>query len=115
MSDVIHIYNYHTVSFVYRMSKIKGMMTMMRIYLLPLYALHTHACAHTRIRAHTHPHTQDDELKDAVTDLMKGVNLAKVTNNSICKKVFEKFPGVDLTSKKDFIKSCIQKTIASSI
>ncbi|XP_064383323.1 protein DEK-like [Halichondria panicea] len=56
----------------------------------------------------------DDELKQAVTGLLKGADLSSVTNNSVCKQVFEKFPGVDLTTKKDFIKSCIQKSVASS-
>ncbi len=70
-----------------------------------------HCSAHTVINVHP---VQDDELEQAVTGLLKGADLLTVTNNSVCKQVFEKFPGVDLTTKKDFIKSCIQKTVASS-
>lgn len=51
---------------------------------------------------------------ETVTSILEGADLKSVTINTVCKQVFEKFPGVDLTTKKDYIKSCIQKNIASS-
>ena len=61
-----------------------------------------------------HAHNKDSELFDIVKDVLKGADLESVTNNSVCKQVFERFPGIDLTGKKDYIKSCIQKVLAST-
>lgn len=56
----------------------------------------------------------NSELTKVIKDLLKGVNLEEVTMKEMCKKVFDKFPGVDLIGKKDFIKNTVKSIISST-
>ncbi|KAM7446956.1 hypothetical protein ABFA07_004779 [Porites harrisoni] len=54
----------------------------------------------------------DSELEKVVKDLLDGADLEQVTMKSICKQVYDMFPGHDLTSRKDFIKETVRKIIS---
>jgi len=54
----------------------------------------------------------DEELVQAVEGILKGADLDKVTMKIVCRSIYDKYPGVDLTGKKDFIKSTVKKIIS---
>jgi protein DEK len=47
-----------------------------------------------------------------VKSLLKEADLDNLTMKSVCNDVYENYPGLDLTSKKDFIKATVKKIIA---
>uniref|UniRef100_A0A914XQE2 DEK-C domain-containing protein n=1 Tax=Plectus sambesii TaxID=2011161 RepID=A0A914XQE2_9BILA len=47
----------------------------------------------------------DAELTAAVKELLKDANLEEVTMKEMCKMVYDKYPDLDLTERKDFIKT----------
>lgn len=56
----------------------------------------------------------DQQLFAAIQKLLKGANLESVTTNSVCQQVFARFPDIDLSERKDYIKQCIGKVVAST-
>ncbi|XP_022617280.1 protein DEK [Seriola dumerili] len=53
----------------------------------------------------------DKQLKETVQSLLKEANLEEMTMKQICQRVYDTFPGHDLTSKKDFIKQTVKSLI----
>ncbi|XP_023252330.1 protein DEK isoform X1 [Seriola lalandi dorsalis] len=53
----------------------------------------------------------DEKLKETVQSLLKEANLEEMTMKQICQRVYDTFPGHDLTSKKDFIKQTVKSLI----
>uniref|UniRef100_A0A914VU88 DEK-C domain-containing protein n=1 Tax=Plectus sambesii TaxID=2011161 RepID=A0A914VU88_9BILA len=56
----------------------------------------------------------DAELTAAVKELLKDANLEEVTMKEMCKMVYDKYPDLDLTERKDFIKTTVKSIIAAS-
>jgi len=54
----------------------------------------------------------EEELEKIVQGLLKGVNLEEVTMKTVLKDVAAKYPDVDLSSKKDFLKSTVRKIVS---
>ena len=77
---------------------------------------------------------QDGELFATVQGILKGADLQSITTNSVCKQVhdgsvcahmvlhvvlftvqvFAKYPSLDLSERKDYLKNCIDKVLAAS-
>ncbi|XP_067304424.1 protein DEK isoform X2 [Pseudorasbora parva] len=53
----------------------------------------------------------DDQLKEAIQDLLKDANLEEVTMKQITRQVYDKYPDFDLTSRKDFIRGTVKTLI----
>ena len=51
---------------------------------------------------------QDDEIKGYVKKILDEANLEEITMKTVCKEVYGRFPGHDLTHKKDFIKATVK-------
>lgn len=56
----------------------------------------------------------DADLKATIKELLKGVNLEQVTMKEMTTKVYDKYPDVDLTNKKDFIKETVKTLLQSN-
>ncbi|KAM9310564.1 protein DEK isoform 1-T3 [Pholidichthys leucotaenia] len=53
----------------------------------------------------------DEELKETIQRLLKEANLADMTMKLICQRVYDTYPGHDLSSKKQFIKDTVKALI----
>lgn len=53
-----------------------------------------------------------DVIKKDVAEILKDADLEQVTMKTVVKQVYDKYPSFDLTSKKDFIKSCVKELIS---
>ena len=56
---------------------------------------------------------QDSELMETVKTILKDADLQKATTKSVCLQVYAKYPGVDLTKRKNYIVSCIEIVTAA--
>ncbi|KAK7146985.1 hypothetical protein R3I94_009735 [Phoxinus phoxinus] len=54
----------------------------------------------------------DDQLKEAIQDLLKDANLEEVTMKQITRQVYDKYPDFDLTSRKEFIRVTVKSLIS---
>ncbi|XP_014662020.1 PREDICTED: protein DEK-like [Priapulus caudatus] len=54
----------------------------------------------------------NDEVKEAIKNILEGANLEEVTMKSVCKEVYAKYPDFDLSDRKDFIKVAVKKIIS---
>jgi hypothetical protein len=52
---------------------------------------------------------QDEELEKFTTKLTEAADLDTATMKSLTQQVFDNYPGVDLTKKKDLIRGFIKK------
>ncbi|XP_043117822.1 protein DEK isoform X1 [Puntigrus tetrazona] len=50
----------------------------------------------------------EEQLKEAIKDLLKDANLEEVTMKQITRQVYDKYPDFDLTSRKEFIKETVK-------
>ncbi|KAK2902731.1 hypothetical protein Q8A67_007444 [Cirrhinus molitorella] len=50
----------------------------------------------------------EEQLKEAIKDLLKDANLEEVTMKQITRKVYDKYPDFDLTSRKEFIRETVK-------
>ena len=50
---------------------------------------------------------------ETVKAILKDADLQKATTKSVCLQVYAKYPGVDLTKRKNHIVSCIEIVTAS--
>ena len=53
----------------------------------------------------------DDELVEAIKKTLDGIDLEEVSMKQAISKVYAKFPGVDLSDRKNFIKEKIRYNI----
>ncbi|XP_052475139.1 protein DEK-like isoform X1 [Carassius gibelio] len=58
-----------------------------------------------------YPPTQE-QLKETIKDLLKDANLEEVTMNQITRKVHDKYPDFDLSSRKEFIRETVKGLIS---
>jgi len=56
----------------------------------------------------------DTEIKSTIKNLLKGVNLEEVTMKEMTSKVYETYPEVDLTNKKEFIKDTVKALLSAT-
>ncbi|KAF4102910.1 protein DEK [Onychostoma macrolepis] len=54
----------------------------------------------------------EEQLKEAIKDLLKDANLEEVTMKQITRQVYDKYPDFDLTSRKEFIKETVKGLIS---
>ncbi|XP_073703441.1 protein DEK isoform X1 [Garra rufa] len=54
----------------------------------------------------------EEQLEAAIKDLLKNANLEEVTMKQITRKVYDKYPDFDLTSRKEFIKETVKGLIS---
>ncbi|CAK9304294.1 unnamed protein product [Gordionus sp. m RMFG-2023] len=54
----------------------------------------------------------EEEIKNTVQDILEGANLMEITMKTVCKKVYDRYSGYDLTPKKDFIKDTVKAVIS---
>ncbi|XP_052435415.1 protein DEK [Carassius gibelio] len=54
----------------------------------------------------------EEELKEAIKDLLKDANLEEVTMKQITQQVYDKYPDFDLTSRKEFIKETVKGLVS---
>jgi len=54
----------------------------------------------------------NDEIKQKVEELLKDADLEEVTMKSVCKQIYEMYPGFDLTDRKSFIKETVKSIIS---
>lgn len=65
-------------------------------------------------------HSQDEQIRSYVKEILDKANLEEITMKTVCKQVYAKYPDFNLTDKKDFIKATVKAvstrpTICSSI
>ncbi|KAF8570857.1 hypothetical protein P879_07766 [Paragonimus westermani] len=56
----------------------------------------------------------DVELKECIISILKVVNLEETSLKVVREQVFSRFPGVDLTGKKDFINTTVKEYLSQS-
>lgn len=56
----------------------------------------------------------EEQLKEAIKDLLKDANLEEVTMKQITRQVYDKYPDFDLTSRKEFIKETVKGLVSWS-
>uniref|UniRef100_A0A9J8D681 Protein DEK n=1 Tax=Cyprinus carpio carpio TaxID=630221 RepID=A0A9J8D681_CYPCA len=54
----------------------------------------------------------EEQLKQAIKDLLKDANLEEVTMKQITRQVYDKYPDFDLTSRKEFIKETVKGLVS---
>lgn len=54
----------------------------------------------------------DSELKKVVGEILKDADLEQVTMKNVVKQVYDKYSSFDLTSRKDYIKTCVKELIS---
>ncbi|XP_026102542.1 protein DEK-like isoform X2 [Carassius auratus] len=54
----------------------------------------------------------EEQLKEAIKDLLKDANLEEVTMKQITRKVYDKYPHFDLSSRKEFIRETVKGLIS---
>lgn len=54
----------------------------------------------------------DAELKKVVSLILQGADLEQITMKTVVKQVYEKYPSIDLTPRKDFIKNTVKEIIS---
>ncbi|RXN13561.1 DEK-like protein [Labeo rohita] len=54
----------------------------------------------------------EEQLKEAIKDLLKDANLEEVTMKQITRQVYDKYPDFDLTSRKEFIRETVKGLIS---
>ncbi|XP_052257415.1 protein DEK-like isoform X1 [Dreissena polymorpha] len=54
----------------------------------------------------------NEEIKDLIKNMLDDANLEEVTMKTVLKDVFAKYPGFDLTDRKEFIKNTVKKLIS---
>ncbi|XP_059364275.1 protein DEK-like isoform X2 [Carassius carassius] len=54
----------------------------------------------------------EEQLKEAIKDLLKDANLEEVTMKQITRKVYDKYPDFDLSSRKEFIRETVKGLIS---
>uniref|UniRef100_A0A672KF83 Protein DEK n=1 Tax=Sinocyclocheilus grahami TaxID=75366 RepID=A0A672KF83_SINGR len=57
----------------------------------------------------------EEQLKEAIKDLLKDAKLEEVTMKQITRKVYGKYPDFDLTSRKEFIRETVKGVSTSKI
>lgn len=58
-------------------------------------------------------HIQDSDLMETVKTILKDADLQKATTKSVCMQVYAKYPGIDLSKRRNYIVSCIEIVTAS--
>ncbi|KAM7534172.1 hypothetical protein Aperf_G00000109533 [Anoplocephala perfoliata] len=61
------------------------------------------------------PFPSDGELREKTVELLREANLNEVSMKVIRQSLAEKYPGLDLSSKKDFLNGVIKEFLATSI
>ncbi|CAL4067657.1 unnamed protein product [Meganyctiphanes norvegica] len=54
----------------------------------------------------------NDEIKQKVEKILDGADLEEVTMKTVCKQIYEMYPGFDLTDRKSFIKDTVKSIIS---
>jgi len=54
----------------------------------------------------------DADLKKVVSSILKDADLEQITMKTVVKQVYDKYPNVDLTPRKDFIKNTVKEIIS---
>jgi len=54
----------------------------------------------------------DAELKKVVGTILKDADLEQVTMKNVVKQIYDKYSSFDLTSRKDYIKTCVKELIS---
>ncbi|XP_042628921.1 protein DEK-like isoform X1 [Cyprinus carpio] len=54
----------------------------------------------------------EEQLKEAIKDLLKNANLEEVTMKQITRQVYDKYPDFDLSSRKEFIRETVKGLIS---
>ncbi|XP_059424289.1 protein DEK-like [Carassius carassius] len=54
----------------------------------------------------------EEQLKEAIKNLLKDANLEEVTMKQITRQVYDKYPDFDLTSRKEFIKETVKGLVS---
>ncbi|CAG9570752.1 unnamed protein product [Danaus chrysippus] len=53
----------------------------------------------------------DDDVRRFLQKILKGLNLEKITMNTICRAVYSQFPDYDLVNKRDFITATVKSLL----
>ncbi|KAK6027727.1 DEK protein, partial [Ostertagia ostertagi] len=67
----------------------------------------------TSVETHEESKPTDKELEDVIEELLSQVDLSQVSMKQMCQAVIEKFPGTNIATRVDYLKSKIKQSLST--